>query len=137
MEDWQKNLVELIETMTETVADEVDRFFSDVTEVIDMVATASEQVASQLQQSITMEFDNFLNEVVEPVFEVYIDFDEISFENEWPMLDSVEPSPEQHPACMGCRHYHGQVYSGNILVCGMHPYGWDDKNCPDWEGFGS
>lgn len=131
MEEWQKNFIEIVET----VADEVDQFFSDVAEMVDLVATVSEQVANQVQQTIATEIDHFLNELVEPVLEVYLEFEEISFENEWPMLDSVEPSPEKHPACMGCRNYHGQVYSGNLLVCGMHPYGWEGENCPDWEDF--
>jgi len=20
-----------------------------------------------------------------------------------------------------------------LLVCAMHPHGWEDENCPDWE----
>jgi hypothetical protein len=34
---------------------------------------------------------------------------------------------------MTCRHYHGQVYGGNLLVCAMHPYGpgEDVDTCPD------
>ncbi|MGB6297071.1 MAG: hypothetical protein WBF90_12940 [Rivularia sp. (in: cyanobacteria)] len=32
--------------------------------------------------------------------------------------------------CAGCRNFHG----ANKIVCGMHPYGWDDNcTCPDWQ----
>lgn len=34
-------------------------------------------------------------------------------------------------ACNGCRHYHGQTYGGNFLVCGMHPSGVEGDECPD------
>ena len=33
--------------------------------------------------------------------------------------------------CSGCSHLHGQVYGGNLLVCGLHPYGQED--CADYE----
>ncbi|MBD1852847.1 hypothetical protein [Leptolyngbya sp. FACHB-711] len=41
-------------------------------------------------------------------------------------------------ACAGCVHYHGIAYGYNrdsrsLLVCGFHPYGWQqDDTCPDW-----
>ncbi|BAZ19481.1 hypothetical protein NIES4073_03510 (plasmid) [Kalymmatonema gypsitolerans NIES-4073] len=37
------------------------------------------------------------------------------------------------PACKSCRNYHGQWYGTNRLICGIHPYGWSDENCPDYE----
>lgn len=36
-------------------------------------------------------------------------------------------------SCVGCRNYHGAIYSGNQLICGMHPYGWGSDDCPDFE----
>jgi hypothetical protein len=44
----------------------------------------------------------------------------------------IEPCDHFHPACIGCQNYHGHIYGRNLLVCGMHPYGWDDDNCPDF-----
>lgn len=41
--------------------------------------------------------------------------------------------PQQPKVCQGCSHYHGRVYGGNLLVCGMHPYGADGEHCHDWE----
>lgn len=42
-------------------------------------------------------------------------------------------TPQQPIACQGCRHYHGRIYGGNMLVCGMHPYGVEGDRCGDWE----
>lgn len=131
MEDWQKNLNDMLETVTE----EVEKFFSDVTEAVDAIALLSEEVANQVNYTITTELELFLNDLIQPILDACSEFEPRSFEAEWPLTDSVEPSPQEHPACVGCRHYHGQVYGGNLLVCGMHPYGWEAENCPDWEGY--
>ncbi len=34
--------------------------------------------------------------------------------------------------CIGCANYHGVEYGDNVLVCGIHPNGWDSENCPDY-----
>ncbi|MBO3462116.1 hypothetical protein G7B40_031055 [Aetokthonos hydrillicola Thurmond2011] len=34
--------------------------------------------------------------------------------------------------CQNCQNFHGQAYGGNTLVCAIHPYGWQDENCPDF-----
>jgi hypothetical protein len=45
------------------------------------------------------------------------------------------PVPPRHQVCAGCQHYNGQVYGGNLLVCGMYPYGQPEgaESCPDRE----
>ena len=126
MEEWQKDFFE----MMEAVADEVEQFFIGITEVVDAVAES-------VQTTIATDINQCLQELFEPIAEIYLEFEEIVGEGEQPftyMVDTVEPTPQKNPACMGCHHYHGQAYGGNLLVCAMHPYGWDDKNCPDWEG---
>ena len=57
---------------------------------------------------------------------------------DWEMgLNPYLPATADHqPACQGCQHYHGYVYGGKLLVCGMHPYGSETGDCPDWEGSG-
>lgn len=49
-------------------------------------------------------------------------------------LSHVHPTAKQYPACQHCKHYHGYRYGEHLLVCAMHPYGWEDEQCPDWEG---
>lgn len=34
-------------------------------------------------------------------------------------------------SCKGCKHLHGELIAGNLLVCGSHTYGCD--SCPDFE----
>jgi hypothetical protein len=48
-------------------------------------------------------------------------------------LSYVRPTAKQYPACQNCQHYHGYRYGEHVLVCAMHPYGWEDEQCPDWE----
>lgn len=130
MEKWQKDFFEILETVT----DEVDRFFLGVTEMVDSFVELSEEITEQVQSTIITEIDQYLHELAEPIFEVYWELEEIVGEDlDQPFPYTVEPTPEEHPACVGCRHYHGHVYGGNLLVCGMHPYGWEEENCPDWE----
>ena len=47
--------------------------------------------------------------------------------------DEIEATSDKNPACVGCSNYHGQAYNGRLLVCAIHPYGYDDVSCPDWE----
>lgn len=49
--------------------------------------------------------------------------------------------PVQPLACKGCKYYDGSSYGGNLLICGIHPYGPGDESepskqatsCQDWE----
>lgn len=129
MEKWQKDFFEILET----VADEVEHFFLGVSETVDSFFELTEEITEQVQNTIITELDQYFNELAEPIFEVYWELEEVLGEVDQPFPYPVEPTAQTHPACIGCRNYHGQVYGGNILVCGMHPYGWEDENCPDWE----
>ncbi len=50
--------------------------------------------------------------------------------------------PAKPLACQNCKYYDGSTYGGNLLVCGIHPYGPGDESdpatqptsCEDWEG---
>lgn len=127
MEKWQKEFFEIVENVTE----EVEQFFSDVTGAWDAMFELSEVIAQEIQQTLATEFDLYLNDWAEPLFDIY--GDDLLDDFEQPFPYQVHPTVERHPACIGCANYHGQVYSGNLLVCGMHPYGWEDDQCPDWE----
>jgi hypothetical protein len=54
-----------------------------------------------------------------------------------PLAQTLDPLVMDQPACVGCKHYHGQVYNGQIFVCAMHPYGVGSETCPDWEAIWS
>jgi hypothetical protein len=130
MEKWQKDFFDVVET----VVDEVERFFLGVSATVDTLFELSEEVTEQLHHTIFTEVEQYLSDLTEPFLDAYWELDDIVGEIEQqPFPYIVEPTPQEHAACIGCHHYHGQVYSGNLLVCAMHPYGWDDENCPDWE----
>ncbi|RUR78281.1 hypothetical protein ACF3DV_03990 [Chlorogloeopsis fritschii PCC 9212] len=123
MENWQKDFWEMVQT----VADEVERFFLGMSEMLDTVFEITEEITEQLQNTIATELDQYVQDL-------YWELEDVVGDDLDPAFPyPVEPSATQNPACIGCRHYHGQAYGGNLLVCAMHPYGWDDENCPDWE----
>ncbi len=129
MEKWQKDLFDILET----VADEVEQFFVGVTATVDALFELQEEITEQWQNTIASEIEQHLNDLTEPFLEAYWDLEDIVGEAEQSFPYMLDPTLKANPACIGCRHYHGQVYSGNLLVCAMHPYGWEDESCPDWE----
>jgi hypothetical protein len=140
MEDWQNKLFAVLET----TAVEIDHFFREVGEAIEDVAEeigeTIEDINDQLQDTVFLEIDRYLNELFSSAINFENDLDSEDLFNEELNHDldllrnpKIQPDLVNHPACVGCHHYHGQVYGGNLLVCGMHPYGWDGENCPDWE----
>jgi len=122
MEEWQKTIFETIESVT----DMVDEFFLGVTDLV-------EALADEVQNTIGVEIDQYLQDIFAPIAEIYSELEEIVGETEATFTYPMEPTIEQHPACIGCRNYHGQIYNGNLFICAMHPYGWEAENCPDWD----
>lgn len=132
MEDWQQEFWQSLDTW----ANEVNQFWEgvaqDVVETIDAVAKASDAIADEVLRSfeteteriddwldVLLEYDHAFNQQVEAVTR--------------PIVQTFDPVLQEHPTCVGCRHYHGQAYGGNLLICGMYPYGPNAESCPDWE----
>lgn len=131
------------------VSKEIEKFYNGLEGFLEAVAEEVEEgidfVHEQLNTYITPEIEDFLGDVFAPVELFYEELENTyrdnfrDFEVDW--SDSVDfdlnpkvtPNNQLHPACVGCKNYHGRVYQGNLLVCAMHPYGWDDTQCPDWE----
>lgn len=147
MDDWTKEFYKAMES----VAAQVDRAFGDIArefdDWMDEWVEASEEFSAQVEETLrstlpleemAAQFDRYLQETLDPLFELYLDLD-LDFDGTGDDADPfvpvtyVPPSATQNPACIGCQHYHGQTYGNNLLVCGMHPYGWEGENCPDWE----
>ncbi|MEA5577488.1 hypothetical protein [Anabaena sp. UHCC 0451] len=129
MEPWQKDLIDIIET----VADEVESFFQGMNDMVDAFFELTEDITEQVQNNIAADIDQYLQELAEPLLEIYWELEDITTDIDPGFPYQVEATTEQNPACIGCNNYHGHVYGGNLLVCGMHPSGWDDVSCPDWE----
>lgn len=136
MEQWQKDLIDMIET----VADEVEKFFLGMNDMVDAFFEFAEEITEEVESTYVADVDNFvrlreqfLQDLAEPILEIYWELEDISEDVDSGFPYAVEATIEKNAACIGCSHYHGQVYGGNLLVCAMHPHGWDDQNCPDWE----
>ena len=140
MNDWQQQWWQQIEKTA-----------ADMEEFLTEVGKATESVVSELCNSVSSSIEHFqsdvafeLDDMVREVVEVLIvtgDEIDAALSEEWDYFidddfTSVSyhtPSAKSHPACINCANYHGQAYNGNLLVCAMHPHGYEEQKCPDWE----
>ncbi len=129
MEQLEKDFWEIIQA----VADEVEQFFVGINEMVDTFFEFTEEITDQLQESIATDIEDYFSEINEPLLNTYWDMEDVASDIDSAFPYPVEATPEKNPACVGCMHYHGHAYGGNLLVCAMHPHGWDDENCPDRE----
>ena len=121
MEYWSKNFFKVMGTAMLEVESFFDEMAEEISEVFDEWGKFSEEIAEEISTNVTIEFyPDLTPDTQEEDMDYYF-------------IDHIEPTSEEYPACIGCIHYHGQVYGGNLLVCGMHPYGVEDESCPDWE----
>lgn len=135
--------------MFETIAQEINQLFEevgrDLSEAADSLLNFSEEVAQEVEHSLEeidhlvapklAQWDEELMQWVDPLLQAVLGIEATLDRAVEPVTHTVEPWLNQHPVCMGCRHYHGQAYNGNLLVCAMHPYGVVDgsDSCPDKE----
>lgn len=137
MDDWQQEWWKQIEK----TATEMEEFFLSVEKVaesfVDQVSETADFFAQQFQGELAEEVDSFVQEFIDLITaasdEVEASLWEDFVDDDFMGVGSQKPTSAIHPACINCANYHGRIYNGNLLVCGMHPYGWDDENCPDWE----
>ena len=134
-DEWRKQI--------EKTAAEMEGFFNEVGEATEsFVDEVSEGVGSFIEQfpvNIVREVDTFVQEFVEVIITTTDEIDAALF-NDWDdfidddftRVDYHTPSTQNNPACVDCTNYHGQSYNGNLLVCGMHPNGYEGDSCPDW-----
>jgi hypothetical protein len=157
MFDWQKDLIELWESL-------VVELPLAIAQLVDEVGTGITEAVEELAEAVTEEIEFIGNELKElppnwrgydwltgfteeqPLEEEstmddqFLDAQEgfsalPSSDEEWPLY--YEPkraaTPDHQPTCIGCRNYNGTTFGGNLLVCGFHPYGCQEETCPDWE----
>jgi hypothetical protein len=145
MESWQQDWFR----MFETIAQEINQLFEDIgrdlSEAADSLLSFSEEVAEEVEHSLEeidqlmapklAQWDEELMQWVDPILQAVWGIEATIDRAVEPVTHTVEPWLNQHPVCVGCRHYHGQEYGGNLLVCAMHPYGMEDgsDSCPDKE----
>jgi hypothetical protein len=143
MDDWQKEWIKFWETAVE----DAEQFFLEMSremgEALEALIDFSDEMAEQLHEAIAPSFnqlDEQISQWIEPFAQTFLPPDLSPPEQFFPEIEEFNPpnsqfSPHPHPVCVGCCHYHGQIYGGNLLVCAMHPYGVEEgvEICPDKE----
>ncbi|MBD2099923.1 hypothetical protein [Leptolyngbya sp. FACHB-261] len=104
--------------------DLLQEFWRACDEVADRVVAALDEAAFSLEIALDEAMVDLL-ELAEPL----VASCEVVGES---VTQSVQPIADGHSACVGCRHYHGQVYGETMLVCAMYPYGPEAPSCKDW-----
>jgi hypothetical protein len=97
-------------------------------QLIHTLETSLEALEATLQTELEPQLDEWL---IQPLLDLVTGVDDAINEVAPSLHQTWQPLMNQHPACVGCQHYHGQVYGDTVLVCGMHPYGWESETCPD------
>jgi hypothetical protein len=141
MNDWQKDWWQQLEKTSLSM----EKFFDDINQAMESfaeeVTEALTDFGEQLQDTLITEVDRYVEDFIDSIKETNHEF-EFNFwqeienlveDSEFVEITTEMPTQDNYAACMGCRHYHGQAYNGQILVCGMHPYGVEDDHCVDWE----
>ena len=124
MDEWQKEIAGAFKDLT-AVFDEFGREF---TELVEEVTTGATEI-------LNLQWDELKEVLTELWQEFELEFEEPTpFNWDIPMPQQPIADPATHPACVGCINYNGCVYGGNLLVCGMYPYGCNSDTCADWEG---
>jgi hypothetical protein len=136
MSDWQKDLAEIWESILTGVEEFSNEVQEASAEVVDLIVGVAEQITSDLE-SIGNEFKELNEEIWRDLdWEGGFNLDGENDQTDWSLYYEPrrEATAEHQPACIGCRNYNGSMFGGNLLVCGFHPYGWQEGQCPDWEG---
>ena len=140
MDDWQKEWLKQIEKTSA----EFEGFLVEVEEATEsFVEEVSDNISSffeQFQSEFVDEVDGLIQELVDVLLDSSEEIDSI-FREDWPDFSDENftnvsyhaPSIDSNPACINCSNYHGHSYNGNLLVCAMHPSGYEGDQCPDWE----
>jgi hypothetical protein len=127
MEEWQNEIFAVFKDLT-TLFDEFGR---ELTELV-------EEVTTEAQEILNLQWDELKEVLTELWQEFELEFEESTpFNWDIPVPPKPLPDPTTHPACVGCINYDGSAYGGNLLVCGMHPFGCGQATCSDWEGSGN
>jgi hypothetical protein len=124
MEEWQNEIAAVLKDVTELF----DGFGRELTEFVEEVATEATEI-------FNLQWDELKDVLTELWQELELDFEQSTPIN-WDISMPTRPmaDPATHPACVGCINYNGSVYGGNLLVCGIYPYGCNSDTCADWEG---
>jgi hypothetical protein len=137
--DWERQIAQMMESVTQQSQKFVLDLSKDIEETVDGFVSLADEIADtfteQIQVVLDQEIDPILDQLIQPLVQWSLDFDREVDRLIFPFRQTFEPTLNQHPVCVGCKNYHGQVYNGQMLVCGMHPFGVNEgiDSCPDKE----
>ncbi len=134
---WFQEIEQAAQDLEKVVRESLETTVEQMAEAADAMMQLPIAFAEHLEDTILTECDRVvetMDELFSPPIQFYTRFDlQWDGENFDPWNERLDPNAHENPACIGCQHYHGYIYNGNALICGMHPYGWDGTECPDWE----
>ncbi len=138
MDDWLQDWMKAVETVSNGIGQFLEDVGKEVNDAVDAFIELTDEMTDEMERAITPGLDHLdrqMDEWVEPILLAFDRWGATIDRAVEPVSHTVEPLLNQHPICMGCRHYHGQTYNGTMLVCAMHPYGIADgsETCPDKE----
>ncbi len=132
--DWFEAAWQTLDRMAETLS---NGLIEAVETTIATVDEATEQLSNQINDAIAPEWVEAVEEqfkTVDKAVDSAIAQTEVILEQTFrPVNQTVSPVINSHETCIGCKNYEGSDFGGNMLVCGIHPYGCDTEKCPDWE----
>jgi len=126
MDNWTKEFL----AFCDAVNQDIEVFWEE----LEQVTEEFDEMVHHMEDTITEEIEEVWQVFFDPLLDIDWEEEVVDEESDFVMTAKVYPDQNTHPACQGCRHYHGYVYGDNLFVCAMHPYGWPDQHCPDWEG---
>jgi len=136
MDNWQQDWGLMLETIARDVEQFVNEVARGVDDAVESLIDFSEAALEQMEEAIAPQLDVLDREMqgwFEPLVDLVVTLETSLMDTTAPITHTVDPIFNEHPACVGCRNYHGQTYNGVMFVCGMYPYGWEGEQCPDWE----
>lgn len=141
MDDWGKQFDNWFGQMAVQAEQQLNAWADTIDQqlepIMTSVETAGDELAKQLEQTITVTLAPLVEEVIQPMLDTPLD---IEFDLDQtidavikPWHQTFTPPQNNHHLCTGCQYYHGESYNGQMLVCGMYPYGPQENqtHCPD------
>jgi hypothetical protein len=133
MDDWQKQFSNWLDTVS-------TQFETTVVTIADVAEAAGQEMADRVDRDLQPWLEQLLQPILDTPLDIDFDFDQAIDAVIQPWRQTIAPPLNHQLLCAGCQHYHGQDYGGNMLVCGMHPYGpmpdqtgCSDKTLIDWQ----
>jgi hypothetical protein len=143
MNDWDNDWFKWLDQVAEQAEAWCLDMTRDAVQTVTHLVEWSDEMLEKVEEAIAPnvetwdhqldQLDEQLQSWVQPFDAFIANLEQQIVEASEPVNQTLDPILQEQTACVGCRHYHGQRYGDTMLICAMHPYGWDDDKCPDWE----